>query len=231
MTTQNSTQIALPKLNIPPCSPHSTWWSSNLRDEAQEIVPGLWIGPLSVLKDTQFLEDQAPTRVLISLTDTNIIPAIVKYKYEALPDYTCYSFDPGNKKTNPLAIVSQLAEICKVIHDALFHGTATLVFCESGNEQSAVVAAAYLIYSSQNCNLEMIPAVQAVQRERGSVSLDDAAKHNLQTFRDLCRAHVNCELSRGVCSTTHEKVARVREDDEEEVLKTSAVCSQKRQYR
>lgn len=232
MSMQNSAQIALPRFNTLPYSRDTkpTWWTPNLKNQAQEIVPGLWIGPLSILRDSQFLEDTVQTRVLISLTDTQIVPAIVKYKYEASPDYACYTFDPGNKKTNPLAIVSQLAEICGLIHEALDQNIATLVFCESGNEQSAVVAVAFLIYSSPDCALEVVPAIQAVQRKRGSVTLDDIAVHNLQTFRDLCRAHALCDPMKSAASG-HVKIARCREEDEDDLRMSGVAGTQKRQNR
>lgn len=216
------------------CSSSSSW-SDEQRHEAQEIIPGLWIGPLSILRDKDLVL-QNNIRVLISLTDTQIVPAIVKYKYQLSTDYECHTFDPGNKVTNPLAIVSQLADICLVIKRAQDRGVATLMFCEFGNEASAMVAASFLIYEN---GLDVISAVQSVQQKRFSVVIDDAAFHNLQTFQDLCAAYRSAAYAHAASPTTsmpyehvHVKVSREREEeDESDLALTGILGTEKRQSR
>lgn len=227
MTDQNTAKISLPKINIPPCPVSEVVvdrnWRYELRHEAQEIVTGLWIGPLSILRNTSFLE-QRGIRVLISVTDIRVIPVIMKQKYMVSPEYSCHSFDPGNKVTNPLAIVSQLSDICNLIKQAQDAGIATLIFCESGNEQSAVAAASYLIYTQ---HVNIIQAIQQVQAHRFSISLDDVSKHNLQTFHDLCLAH-HQQASQ---NTDYTKRSREREDDDDDQPDLNDIANNKRQLR
>lgn len=214
---EQAVRIRLPKIFVPPCPEAETYsqrgWNYELRHLPQEILPGLWIGPLSVLRDEAFIEGNN-IRFLVSVTDTRVKPLALRQKYMPSPDYSCHAFDPGNKVTNPLAIVSQLKSICDVIQQAQAMSLGTLIFCESGNEQSAVAAAAYLIYAR---GMSMIEAVQHVQGRRFSISLDDAAKHNLQTFHDLCLAHrFQQDQSPGGTPSHGAKVARGRDDDDEE---------------
>lgn len=204
-------KIALPKILVPPIplpEYSDETWHYELRHKPQEIVPGVWIGPLSVLRNSEFIEGNN-IHVLISVTDTRIKPLIMTQKYIPSPEYSCHAFDPGNRVTNPLAIVSQLKSICDVIQQAQDSGVGTFIFCESGNDQSAVAASAYLIFSR---NLGLIEAVQYVQSKRFSISLDDVAKHNLQTFRDLCLAS---NIQPQPHDTLRTKMARGREDDDE----------------
>lgn len=184
-------------------------WTFEKRHTAQEIVPGLWVGPLNILRDSQLLQKNN-IRVLVSLIDTQIVPAIFRYKYQLSSEYCCYTFDPGHKVSNPLVIVSQLLDICKAIDEAQSQGCGTMLFCESGNDSSAVVAAAYLIYKG----VEMGEAIARVQQKRYSIQLDRVGLHNLTTFQDLCNAH-RCV---GPAAGQHVKQARGREDDDEDDL-------------
>lgn len=225
MTNSFPARIGLPKVIVPPCAVNDSdlGWHYDLRHQAQEVIPGLWVGPLSVLRNTAFLE-QHNIRVLISVTDIRITPVIIREKYRQSPEYSCHAFDPGNKLTNPLAIVSQLASICEVIGQAQQSNIGTLIFCESGNEQSAVAAVSYLIYSQ---HMGMIQAIQEVQTKRFSISLDDAAKHNLQTFYDLCVAHNHQSQN----NSDHTKRSRGREYDADESGESEASGTSKRQFR
>lgn len=217
---QETRKISLPKVIIPPChfdeSSTGSTWAYELRHKAQEIIPGLWIGPLRVLRDTEFFQ-QHNIRVLISVTDVRTVPVILRDVYIPSNDYLCHSIDPGNHNTNPLAIVPQLAGTCDIIKNAQNNGIGTFIFCETGNEQSAVVAAAYIMFDR---NIDLIPAIQIVQSRRFSISLDDAAKHNLQTFADICKAR---SVEPRGARFLRRKTSRLREDDD-------SITVQKRQH-
>lgn len=217
---QETRKISLPKVIIPPChfdeSSTGSTWAYELRHKAQEIIPGLWIGPLRVLRDIEFFK-QNNIKVLISVTDVRTVPVVLRDVYIPSNDYMCHSIDPGNHNTNPLAIVPQLAGTCDIIKKAQNNGIGTFIFCETGNEQSAVVAAAYIMFDRK---IELIPAIQVVQSRRFSISLDDAAKHNLQTFADICKAR-SVEPRGG--RFLRRKTSRLREDDD-------SITVQKRQH-
>lgn len=106
-------------------------------------------------------------------------------------------------------IVSQLSDICQVIRQAEAEDASVLLYCETGNDSSAIAACAYLIYKY---SYDLVKAVQTVQAQRFSINVDDTAKYNLKTFEDLCRARKPIEqMPRGVS-----KKAREREEDDEE---------------
>ncbi|KAK5113688.1 hypothetical protein LTR62_003315 [Meristemomyces frigidus] len=71
-----------------------------------------------------------------------------------------------------------------------------LVVCESGNERSAGVVAAYLMET--HMDVDFIKAMQLVQAQRFCANFDDAMKRLLQGYWDLVCA------KRQVAATTHE---------------------------
>jgi len=67
-----------------------------------------------------------------------------------------------------------------------------LVFCESGNERSATVVAAYLMHMF---GLNEVEAIQYVQTQRFCVAFDDGLKHLLRAYADILRAKSNVSVS------------------------------------
>ncbi|KAG9619567.1 phosphatases II, partial [Aureobasidium melanogenum] len=61
-----------------------------------------------------------------------------------------------------------------------------LVFCESGNERSAAVVAAYLMEIL--ADVDHIKAMQIVQAQRFCVNFDDNVKRLLQGYWDILQA-------------------------------------------
>ncbi|KAI7429509.1 hypothetical protein KC368_g17098, partial [Hortaea werneckii] len=87
-------------------------------------------------------------------------------------------------------------------HLARHHATTgrigkVLVFCESGNERSAAVVAAYLM--EVHADVDFIKAMQLVQAQRFCVNFDDGIKRLLQGYWDiLCaRRQVEREVAAG----------------------------------
>lgn len=60
-----------------------------------------------------------------------------------------------------------------------------LVFCESGNERSAAVVAAYLM---EMYDIDLVSAIQFVQSQRFCVAFDDPLKHLLLSYQQLLEA-------------------------------------------
>ena len=96
-------------------------------------------------------------------------------------------------------LTSKLAEAASIIsthvarvrqHRLETTGQATfgkvLVFCESGNEKSAAVVAAYLMQTLEN--IDHIRAMQIVQAQRFCVNFDDILKNILRSFWDIVQA-------------------------------------------
>jgi len=60
-----------------------------------------------------------------------------------------------------------------------------LVFCESGNERSAAVVAAYLMHMY---GLDLVNALQYIQTQRFCVAFDDNMKNLLLNYQDILNA-------------------------------------------
>ncbi|KAI7670551.1 hypothetical protein D0864_03234 [Hortaea werneckii] len=81
-------------------------------------------------------------------------------------------------------------------HLARHHATTgrvgnVLVFCESGNERSAAVVAAYLM--EVHADVDFIKAMQLVQAQRFCVNFDDGIKRLLQGYWDILCARRQVE--------------------------------------
>lgn len=99
-------------------------------------------------------------------------------------------------------LIAAFPRACKIINDHLIaqfrraHSNGTpnpgspatgkvFVFCESGNERSAAVIAAYLM---NMYNLDLISAIQYVQSQRFCVAFDDGLKNLLLNYEELLNA-------------------------------------------
>lgn len=187
-------RIAFPKIIVPPCpfdeSTTGSPWQYEFRGSAHMILPGIWIGPMRVLRDDQFITSNN-IRTLISVCDIEIIPVAIKQNYMKNPDFKCLFYNnilnsSNNAKHSDKSKIKVLAEICHLVRvNEMQYGTQSnniLIFCETGNNQSALVASALLIYLKK---VSLIAAIQYVQSRRFSISLNDESKHILQTFSDI----------------------------------------------
>lgn len=206
--TPQSAKIDFPSVIVPSCFveyPNILGsWKYEDRRKPQKIDTNLWIGPLTVVKEEQFLAENN-IRLLISLTSCGIQPSVVQHKYIPSGHFQCCSFDPGDKSTKATLIVKHLQKICDLIDMAAQENVSSLIYCESGNENSAVAAAAYLIHKY---HYDMAKATQLVQSVRFSVTFDDVSKFNLITFAENCAALQSAP--RGAS-----KKSRMRDDDDE----------------
>ncbi|VVT58226.1 uncharacterized protein SAPINGB_P006100 [Magnusiomyces paraingens] len=209
--------IAFPKTFITPCFIEQpsilTDWRYEYRRVAQQVDSNLWLGPLCIVRNEDFLR-QRNISVLIFISDMRMVPAVVRHRYEPSGEFTCLTYDPGNRISNPMNIVSQLETICANIRDAEAIGTSTLVYCESGNEASALVVVAYMIYKH---GMNFVRAIQHVQSKRFSIALDDAAKYNLKTFEDICSAKRLLANQPRTSPLSSKRNIRMRDDDEDDL--------------
>lgn len=218
--------VALPKIFIPPCFVDQpeilTNWRYEYRQQAQKIDTHLFLGPLSIVKDAEFLAKNN-IHVLISVADVRTVPAVVKHKYQPSGQFKCLSFDPGNRFLNPMRLVSQLMQVCGEIEDAeKTHNVSVLLYCETGNNSSALAAAAYMIYKY---DYGIIKAVQQVQSSRFCTDFDDTARYNLQTFEGICKAQKPIEQMPRAVS----KKSRGREEDEDEEEQMNSMYKNRQQ--
>lgn len=177
-------------------------WRYEQRRMAQQILPFLFLGPVSATRDSKFLQDNGITMVLAVRNTMSAHAKLLNSKAAAELGIQCNFIDvAGNQEliaAFPKAIelinahlssMYQLTQARKPQASESERGTSTpgkvLVFCESGNERSATVVAAYLMamYS-----MDLIPVLQIVQAQRFAVAFDESLKTLLQTYNTILRA-------------------------------------------
>jgi hypothetical protein len=89
-----------------------------------------------------------------------------------------------------------------------------LVFCESGNERSSTVVAAYLIAMFK---ADMVLAIQYIQAQRFCVAFDDGLKNLLLAFQEMVEAErmtwrARKQIQAQAQATTNYKPKRSRDD-------------------
>ena len=163
-------------------------WTYERRREAQTILPYLYLGPMTVAKDEAWMLREGITMVLG-----------VRQKHE----FTYKLMDAALKRVSAVGIETQTVDLAnnQDLIQAFPHTTAminshlsrrhstmgglgkVLVFCESGNERSAGVVAAYLMETLQD--VDYIKAIQLCQAQRFCVNFDDPMKRLLQGYWDI----------------------------------------------
>lgn len=175
-------------------------WKYEQRRTAQEVLPFLWLGPVAAARDTSFLQSHQITMVL-ALRNLQSGDAIRLRSKAALQlGIESETIDvAGNHE-----LISALLRGIEIINAHISHlhkrwqaetsspsniGISppgkVLVYCESGNELSANLVAAYLmaIYS-----VDLVKAIQVIQAQRFCAPFDDASKFLLRTFGDIVQA-------------------------------------------
>jgi len=168
-------------------------WAYERRRQAQMILPWLYLGPMVAAKDKAFLEREGITMVLAIRAQPNSMMGALQaagqvcLEVRSIEAYNFYHLTP--KFAEAASIIStHVAHVRQ--HNLETTGQATfgkvLVFCESGNEKSAAVVAAYLMQTLEN--IDYIRAMQIVQAQRFCVNFDDILKNILRSYWDIVEA-------------------------------------------
>lgn len=175
-------------------------WTYERRREAQMILPYLYLGPMTAAKDESFLKGEKGTTNVAGGVETGITMLLgVRHKHS----FESKLMNGALKRAAELGIESHTVDLAsnqdlihnfpattKLINDHLarvHQATGQLgkvfVFCESGNERSAGVVAAYLMET--HVDVDFIKAMQLVQAQRFCANFDDALKRLLQGYWDI----------------------------------------------
>lgn len=180
-------------------------WKYEDRRKAQPILDFLYLGPLAVVRDHDFLRQQGIT-MLLAVRDASMshlrLIAMEKAAEElsleienvslASKTQLIHDFPPTIAKINDHLLRVYRSQLQAVndagnvaIDTSTFRRGKVLVFCETGNERSAVVVAAYLmaIYGT-----DMVSTVQFISAQRFCATFDEDMKHLLRTFGDILKA-------------------------------------------
>ena len=168
-------------------------WAYERRRQAQMVLPWLFLGPMVASKDKEFLAREGITMVLaIRSRDNSMSGALQAARDAGLAVATIetptYHDLIGRFGDTTEAINRHVAAIHQ--HTLAQTGESTLgkvlVFCESGNEKSAAVVAAYLMETLDN--FDYIKAMQVCQAQRFCVNFDDTIKNILRSYWDILQA-------------------------------------------
>ena len=175
-------------------------WRYEQRHQAQQILPFLFLGPVTAARDSTFLQNSSITMVLAVRNNMSAQARLLGSKAAANLGIQSAAVDvTGNQEL----IAAFPAAIDKINHHlsemykqhAQTHGLTgscggsspgkVLVYCESGNERSAALVSAYIMamYS-----MDMIRAIQLVQAQRFAISIDDATRNYLETYNTMLQA-------------------------------------------
>ena len=175
-------------------------WHYEHRRMAQKILPFLFLGPISAARDRDFLQREGIT-LLMAVRDTMSAQAKLLRSRPAVElGIPCLYVDVAGTQeliaAFPQAINAINAHLTKrsledetknigVSRKGIRVPGKVLVFCESGNERSATVVAAYLMAMF---SLDLVSALQIVQAQRFCVSFDDSLRYLLQSYDVILRA-------------------------------------------
>ncbi|KAK2614034.1 hypothetical protein N8I77_000894 [Diaporthe amygdali] len=184
---------------------HKHVWKYEDRRKAQPILDFLYLGPLSVTRNHEFLRQEGITMLLAvrdaSMSHLRLLPvekASAELNLQA--EYVDVASRTQLIHDLPLIIAKVNDHLLRVyksqlqaVNDAgnvaidtsTFRRGKVLVFCETGNERSAVVVAAYMMAIYET---DMVNTVQFISAQRFCVTFDEEMKHLLRSFGDILEA-------------------------------------------
>lgn len=181
-------------------------WKYEQRRMAQRILPFLYLGPVSAARDKDYLQGEGITMVLAIRNTMSAQAKLLGSKAASDLRLQNTAIDVGGNQ-ELIAAFPRVTELINSHLSTIYNrqqlsgvtrnqgieqdGGAipgkgkVLVFCESGNERSAAVVAAYIMamYS-----MDLVKTVQIVQAQRFCVSLDDSLKNLLHSYEIILRA-------------------------------------------
>lgn len=185
----------------------SSQWTYDMRRSAQPILPFIYLGPSSAAKDRDLIQREGIT-MLLAVRDGRSAQAFLLNRDKVANELGIESASVD--VTGPQELIAAFPRAIKTINDHLlsvyrrqaltdpnhndghitinqgtFKRGKVLVFCESGNERSACVVAAYMMAMY---GMDLVNAILMMQLQRFCVALDDPMKHLLQSYQEILQA-------------------------------------------
>ena len=180
-------------------------WKYEQRRMAQQILPFLYLGPMSAAKDRSFLQREGITMVIAVRNTMSAQARLLGSRAAQELGINTLMFDvAGNQEliaAFPRAIEAINSHLSAMYQQdqarrthaaaaaaqACLHSTPgrVLVFCESGNERSATLVTAYIMAMYAT---DLIKAIQIVQAQRFAVAFDDSLRNLLSTYEIILKA-------------------------------------------
>lgn len=188
-------------------------WNYSMRRDAQEILPSLYLGPSSALRDLDYLSVTGFTLLLGIRSRQSAQARLVSGQSQAnLLGIEADSVDVMDSQE----LIAALPRAIRLINDHIsspspgdagFSPKKVFVFCESGNERSAIVVMAYLMVMF---NLDLATATSVVQQRRFSISIDDKMRHLMSNFESILAAKRDVECTRRAAATPETILSKKR---------------------
>jgi serine/threonine/tyrosine-interacting protein len=201
-------------------------WQYKNRREAQSVLPFLYLGPSSAAKDKAFIQNEGITMILgitVGQFGVRLLqPALnaaeeLGIERESLSANTLSDLIPLFARSN--AIISR--HLSWTDREAKSNplksvpAPKVLVFCESGNEKSAVVVAAYLMATFEKVDARL--AMQICHTRRFCCSFEDNLKFLLINYDEILRAQREVGIQRARTPNPPSFSKRGRERDESDM--------------
>ena len=175
-------------------------WRYEQRREAQAILPFLYLGPLSAAKNPDFLRREGITMVMAVRNTSSAQANFVVSRAATDLGIPAVSIDVASNQELIAAFARAIEGINSHLsgiyyqqqrHVAAVHPAPksvpgkVLVFCESGNERSAAVVAAYMIHMYP---FTLVDTLQILTNQRFCVTFDDNLKSLLRSYEIIVNA-------------------------------------------
>ena len=177
---------------------HVLDWKYEERRAAQEILPFIFLGPVSAARDRAFLERNQISMVLAVRNTSSAQMRLLAPKTPGELGITMANVDVADSRELIAAFPTAMDLINSHLSDRYQqqqkhpdHGGQNeipgkvLVFCESGNERSAALVVAYIMTMYTK---SLVEALQIVQSQRFCVSVDDSMRFLLRAYEDILEA-------------------------------------------
>ena len=173
-------------------------WKYEQRRTAQQILPFLFLGPSQAIRDADFLQSNNITMLLAVRNTLSAEARLLQPKVAKNLDIRSEVIDvAGNQELiaafpRAIDVINNHLQSRHQQHQSQNDQTSlpnpqgkVLVYCESGNERSASVVAAYLmaVYS-----MDLVSAIQLIQTHRFAVAFNDSTKELLRTYETILEA-------------------------------------------
>lgn len=163
-------------------------WTYERRREAQSVLPYLYLGPMTAAKDEAWIRKEGITCILAvrqkGLFESKLMNGALRKAAEIGIEHHTVDVS-GNQEL--ISVFPATTSLINTHVAQRFQASGqlgkVLVFCESGNERSAGVVAAYVMETHDN--VDHIKAMQLCQAQRFCVNFDDSMKRLLQSYWDI----------------------------------------------
>ncbi|KAF8435861.1 hypothetical protein BGX38DRAFT_1061376, partial [Terfezia claveryi] len=144
-------------------------WTYENRRQAQQVLPWVWLGSMTATRNKELLSQR---RITLLIAVRSSMTAKAKLMGGSVEPKHCSQFP----YQPPVCVLPVLQEALNPYPLDIPCPGSTLVFCETGNEKSAVVVASYIMHHYE---ASLVQACQVVQGRRFSVAFDDIHKYAL----------------------------------------------------